>query len=550
MINLRLGFIFFLIGFLFIFSKLIYLQFFSDFSKEASFYLKTEKITPIRGQIFDIKGNPLAINQKIYDVYLEPDIIKKDQNYLSKYSSLLGLDIATLEAKLNSDKKWIRSGIKFSQDQYNHLHSQKGLQFQSLNQRYYPESSLSAHLIGFVGQNEDGLSTGYFGVEGYFQQDLKGLPGIIKSEEGKLGLPIFSGIRQFISGENGRDLYLTIDNNIQYFAKKRLSEGMMKWGAKSGCIIAVDPNSLSLLALSCLPNFDPNSSKNISQEIFINPAISQVFEPGSIFKPLIMGAGLEEKVITAESIYDETGPIQIGEYSIATWDDNYAGKVSMTKILEKSSNVGMVHEGRLLGNDKLYGYLQKFGLGSKTNIELQGETSGSLKDKSDFHEIDFATATFGQGIAVSPMQMITAFASLINGGNIMTPFVISKIVDQSGNEKYYSPKIVRKIFSEKTSSSIRTMLKSTILHSEAKYDLPKNIEIGGKTGTAQIAVEGKYDAEKTIASFMGFFPVEKPKILILVSFKEPTSSIYGSETAAVTFFELAHDLIGYMGITQ
>jgi cell division protein FtsI/penicillin-binding protein 2 len=294
--------------------------------------------------------------------------------------------------------------------------------------------------------------------------------------------------------------------------------------------------------MACLPDFDPDKYFEFSQDEFRNPIISDTFEPGSIFKPLIVAAALEEKAIKADDTYDEKGPIQVGTYFIHTWNDEYNGTISISRILQTSSNVGMVHIGEKLGDEKKLEYLSKYGFDGQTGIDLQGEVTTRIKAKKAWYPIDYATVTFGQGIAVSQIQMLTAFSSLVNGGWIVKPYVVKELIAENGDVKEIKPKKLRQVISEKTSKEIRKMLEETVKHGEAKWNIPKGYRIGGKTGTAQIALSGSYDATKTNASFVGFAPVDKPQFIILVSLSQPETSQWASETAAPLFFSIAKDL--------
>ncbi|KXK12277.1 MAG: Stage V sporulation protein D [Microgenomates bacterium OLB23] len=335
---------------------------------------------------------------------------------------------------------------------------------------------------------------------------------------------------------------LTIDKTTQMIVKRELQAAMEKYRAQRGCVTVADPRTGEILAMSCLPDFDPDNYFKFSQNEFRNPIVSDTFEPGSIFKPLIVAAALEEKVIQADDTYDEKGPIQMGQYYIRTWNDEYNGTISISRILQTSSNVGMVYIGEKLGNEKILTYLDKFGFGKQTGIDLQGEVETRIKPKKMWYPIDFATVTFGQGIAVSQIQMITAFSSLINGGYMVKPYVVKELVTENGESKEIKPKKLRRVISEKTSKSIIKMLEETVKHGEAKWDVPKGYRIGGKTGTAQIAVSGKYDATKTNASYIGFAPAQDPKFIILVSLSQPETSQWASETAAPLFFSIAKNL--------
>lgn len=546
--RLKLIFLAFLVGFILIIGKLFYLQIVNPYSQQDDLYLKTRKILPQRGKIYDHLGQPLAVNTTNYLLYFEPKKITDKYLFVKKIEDVLKIGEATLEAKIDLSKDWVAVKV-VDKDIKTKLQATglAGIGFENRSQRYYPEASLSAHILGIVGKKDNGDDIGYFGVEGFYDKDLAGLPGLLKSDRDLLDKPILIGTQEKIDPEDGRDLYLTIDKAAQEIVKKKLLQGMESYKAKEGCIIVADPYSMEIIALSCLPDFDLEKYYEFTESYFKNPAISNLYEPGSIFKPLIMAAAIEEKSIKPDEIYDEQGPVKIGEYTIRTWNNKYEGKISMTKILEKSSNVGMVYVGEKLGNKKIYDYVNKFGLGDLTNIDLQGEVTAGLKSPNNWYPIDYATVTFGQGIVVTPLQMITAFSSLINDGKLMKPYIVAK-ANSKNQEKVAQPKVIRQTISAKTSVIMKKMLVETIEHGEVNWAKPKGYKIGGKTGTAQIAIQGKYDPSKTIASFIGFAPADKPKFIALVVLKEPQSSIWGSETAAPLFFDIAKELLVYYNI--
>jgi len=423
-----------------------------------------------------------------------------------------------------------------------------GLGFEEEAKRFYPEGSAAAHLLGFVGKNDKGENIGYFGLEGHYEKDLAGLPGILKTERDLFGNPIFIGVQSKLEPEDGRDLILTIDKTVQQITREKLKSGLQKYGAKEGCIVVANPMTLEIIALSCLPDFDPQQYYKFSEDYFKNSAISNIYEPGSIFKPLIMAAALNEKVVKSTDMYNENGAVEIGGYEIQTWDKKYEGKITMTRILEKSSNVGMVYVGQKLGEDKILFYLKQYGIGELTGIDLQGETPGFIKNQSEWYPIDYATATFGQGIVVTPIQMIRAFSSLINGGEILKPHVVLEIRSSDKKGSRVEPQKIRQVINTRTSILIKKMLEATVEHGEVRWAKPKSYQIGGKTGTAQIPIKGHYDPTKTIASFIGFAPVDEPKFIILINLKEPSASPWGSETAGPLFFEIAKELLVYYNI--
>lgn len=548
MLKIKFLFLFILLCFFGITVKLFYIQVINA-QRYSGDYLTTRKIEPDRGKIFDINGQPLAINETKYLLYVEPKHIEKKSYLVKDLDSVLKIGEATLEARIDETKDWVKVTSGLTKEMRDSLLRMKikGIGFQEEQDRYYPESSLSAHLLGFVGKNAEGGNVGYFGLEGFYEKELTGLSGFLKSERDLIGRPIFFGIQERVEAQHGGDLVLTIDSAVQSMVKKKLVTAMQLYKAKEGCVIIADPYTMKIISMVCLPDFDPEKYYEFTEDYYKNPAISGVYEPGSIFKPLVMAAAIEEKAIKPDEIMDEDGPVTIGEYQVKTWNDKYEGKISMTHILEKSSNVGMVYVGDKLGSKKLYSYLKKYGFGKPTNIDLQGETGSYLKPENEWYEIDYATATFGQGIATTPIQMITAFASVVNGGNLMAPYVVDSVVS-SGIERKQEPKVVARLMSKRTSDIVKKMLVSTVENGELKFLKPTGFRIGGKTGTAQIPIAGHYDANKTIASFIGFAPADKPKFIGLVVFREPESSQYGSETAAPLFFDIAKDLLLYYNI--
>jgi cell division protein FtsI/penicillin-binding protein 2 len=546
--KIRLIFFIFVLSILAVILKLFYIQILSpsiSLNKDLGF----TKLIPERGLIYDRNKLPLVLNQTKYKLYAEPKKMKEKEEIVEKIDKVLKIGSATLEAKIDDSKIWVSvtSGIPKEDKKKIENMKLKGIGFEDEPFRFYPEASLAAHLLGFVGKNSQGDNVGYFGIEGYYDKDLSGLSGFIRTEKDLLGRYIFIGNQEKVESENGRNLILTIDKAVQGIIKQKLKDGLERYKAEKGCVIVADPNSMEILGLSCLPDFDLEKYYKFSESFFVNDAISSVYEPGSIFKPLIVAAALNEKKIKQDDFYNEKGPVEIGEYTIKTWNNKYEGKISITRILEKSSNVGMVYIGKKLGNNKILQYLDRFGFNSITGIDLQGEAKNYLKSNNQWYPIDYATVTFGQGIAVTPIQMIAAFSSLINGGKLLQPHLVKNIL-YSDKEKKMDKKIIRQTVSKETSKTIKKMLLSAVEKGEYKWIKPKGYMIGGKTGTAQIPIGGKYESSKTIASFIGFAPYKNPKFIALVILKEPKTSIYGSETAAPIFFDIAKDLFVYYNI--
>ncbi|EKE13666.1 MAG: hypothetical protein ACD_12C00872G0007 [uncultured bacterium] len=547
--KIKFIFLLFITFYLAIIVRLFFLQVIYSPANKSE-YLKTNKLYPIRGRIYDQKNQSLVLNENSYQLYVEPKKVDDKEKLLQSLSQSLEVEEASISAKLDMSKYWVAIAGSLTEEQKDKLDklNLKGTGFDYQTKRFYPEASLSAHILGFLGKDNQGEDVGYLGLEGFYNRDLRGLPGFVETERDILGRPILIGVQQRVEAENGRDLILTIDKNIQEISKKRLLEGLDKYEAKKGCVITADPKTMAILALVCLPDYDLEKYYLFNENFYKNLAISDLYEPGSVFKPLIVAAALEEKKIKPNDTYNETGQVAVGEYNIKTWNDKYEGKISMTRILEKSSNVGMVYIGEKLGNKNIYSYLKKYGFGKNTGIDLEGESSGYLKPENNWYPIDYSTVTFGQGIAITPIQMIRAFASIINGGYLMKPYLVQKIISENKVTEI-KPKIEKRVISQMTSDIVKKMLVSTVENAEAKWDRPNGFAIGGKTGTAQVPIKGIYDASKTIASFIGFAPASNPKFLTFVILYEPKTSQWGSETAAPLFFKIAKDLIVYYNIS-
>jgi cell division protein FtsI/penicillin-binding protein 2 len=550
MIKLKIIFLSFILLFIAMICKLFYLQVLNHTTSDSD-YTTTRKIYPERGKIYDRNKLPLAANQLQYLLFAEPKLIKDKDSIIKKVNDVLQVGEATLEARLDMSKQWVALLHGVTKDQKEKLLKAvpQGLGFDEQSVRYYPEASLSAHILGFVGKNTQGEDVGNYGLEGYYDQQLVGLPGLEKSDRDLAGNPIFIGTQEMLNPQPGSDLVLTIDKSVQSIVKEKLKEGIDYSSAKDGCAIAVDPNTMEVLAASCLPDFDPTHYNDYPADVFRNPLISDIYEPGSTFKPIVMGAALQEGVLKPDSTFNEETGVKIGDYTITNYDHTGEGKITMTHVLEKSSNIGMVYVEGKLGNDKFYQYLKKYGLGQLTGIDLQGESPATLKDQKDWYPIDFATAAFGQGIGITRMQLVTALAAVINGGKLMKPYIVKEVIN--GDEhKVRQPEMVRQVLSPKVSAEMRKMLVSVVDYNEQHitWDVPPGYVIGGKTGTAQVAIAGHYDPNKTIASFMGFFPADKPKVLILVVLRNPGLSGFGSTTAAPIFWAITNQLLSYYNI--
>ncbi len=545
----KLLFGFVIVGFLMVITKLFYIQLINPINSQYNTQdnMSIRKIYPERGKIYDRNMSPLVSNEPRFLLFAQPKLIKDKDKVAEQISKVTKVKESSLSAILHSDKVWVPLIRDLDIETRNKIKKMNiyGVGFDKLNKRYYPEASLSAHLLGFVGKNEEGESVGYFGVEGYYNRELSGLTGVIKLKSDSVGKSMFTDIKQIIKEQDGSDLVLTIDKTIQSSVKTNLMYAMKHYEPKQACGIVANPNTMEILAMVCLPDYSQVEYYKFSEKYFVNPAISTVYEPGSIFKPLIVAAALKEKAIKENTIVNEDGPVEVGGHLIRTWDNKYEGKITIARVLERSSNVGMVKIGRKLGRKKILEYLNKYRFGKKTGIDLDGEAAGKLKSK--WYPIDYDTVTFGQGIGVTQIQIVRAFSTLINGGKLLKPYVVKSIIT-SDKKRDILPDINSEILNDKVDKIVKHYLYLVVDKGEVKQYKLDGYDIGGKTGTAQIPVNGKYDPNKTVASFIGFAPVDKPKFIMLITLFEPKASPWGAETAAPVFFKIAKDLLVYYEI--
>jgi len=551
----------FFIWFLAISARLFYWQVLAGdrFAPSQTSSRRALAVQPQRGRIFTSDGFPLVSNKESYLLFLwRPALKIKFNELLQKINPIIFYHESKEERERSKkllariinnipNQQWLALKHHLTYGQYQALRDLhlSGLDFRDEKERFYPEGSMAAHLLGFVGSNKVGQPQGYFGLEGFYQNQLAGLAGI-RSQSRFWGF--LEGEGHPLPPRNGRDLYLFLDRGAQFIAEQALADAIKRYGAKEGWVIIIDSRNGSVLAMATWPKYDPGNYSHYAYQRFINPVISSSFEPGSILKPLVMAAALNEKVVDPQTECPIcAGPLTIGKYTIKTWNDVYHPRITMTDVIKDSDNVGMAFVSQKLGKEKLFKYFEQLNLTKKTGIDLQGEMVPPLKPIKEWHPIDLATAAFGQGIAMTPIQFIVAFNSLANGGTLIRPRVVKKIKD--GQQVFYTKtENLSHPFNKYTCKQITEMLVTAVNQGEAKWTRLKGYRIAGKTGTAQIPIEGHYAEKKTIASFAGFAPADNPRFTMLVSLREPTSSPWGSETAAPLWFRIAKALFIYWGI--
>ena len=528
-----------------------------------------QKVFLVYATIPDIKGDKKEIAEKLAPLFVEEDTksdLKPEEAESSassqmtqeasseksekEYKDKLAIEAARIEDLLGlNDLIWVPLKRKMSlaiTDRIKSL-SIEGLGFEEEQKRSYPEASGSASLLGFVGADSNGIDKGYFGLEGFYNGELKGRSGRLREEVDAEGRPILVGSRVEVPPEDGRDLVLSIDRGAQFIVERKLKEGVAKFGAKSGSVLMMDPKTGAVLADASFPGFDPGRWEKYNPARYRNPTINDVFEPGSTFKVITASAALDVVAVDQNTRCPCTGPRKIGPFEIKTWNNKYYPNSSLAEILQHSDNVGTVFVSEKLGLEKFLDYVYNFGFGKTTVIDLEGEATGILHSRSEWQPIDHATASFGQGHSVTMVQMVNAVSAIANGGELMQPQVVSKIVGKDRTVEI-KPRVTRRVIKRETASTMTELMVNAVENGEARYFVPKGYRIAGKTGTAQVPVEGHYDPTKTIASFIGFAPADDPKFVMLVKIDEPKSSPWGSETAAPLFFDIAKELFTYWGL--
>ncbi len=463
--------------------------------------------------------------------------------------------------------------------------------------RFYPEGALAAHVTGFLNRE----SIGQYGAEGYFNTELQGKKGTIYAERDPLGRQITVGDSQIVNAVDGETIALTIDRIIQKKVEEILAEAVERYKADSGQVLIMDPFSGAIIAMANYPTFDPNdytdvfvlrplekdelvektvpvfklNEKNkyvpVTEEdlfndevkkyiyenkfgptVFKNKTVSDFYEPGSVFKPIIMAVALDAKEVEPQTTFIDDGPLEIDEFEIKNADGKYRGKTSMTEALAYSMNTGMSFVAKQLGKKLMYQYLKDFGFGEYTNIRLEGETKGNVDYYKRWSKAQMLTTSFGQGIIVTPLQLLTAWAALANGGKLMQPYIVDNVLHKDGAETT-EPQVIRRVISEEASSIITSMLINSVNIGVAKPAAIPGYMIAGKTGTSQVAgKDGKYEEGEgsTITSFAGYAPALEPKFVMLIKFDRPRigEETWGATTAAPTFKKITEFLMDYYNI--
>ncbi len=555
-------FIAMLLGFVLIVGRLFWLQIVqgNELSNKLSGQVSTMRtLSSPRGSILDRNGKELAVSLLNKSLYVNPHDMARinekkvegtDHQRLAAelLAPLLKTTVNDLYQTFTTDRYFVWLARTIEPQEYEVIkkaikdNKLRGLYFLDESKRYYPHGSLAAHILGFVGTEDQGLE----GLELTYDALLSGAREHLDIQVDGLGRPIADSVFEKFNPARLHRLYLTIDHNLQYVVERALDTALSKTHVQGASVIVMDPQTGEILAMSNRPTFDPNVYWKYKAEAFNDRAVSYIYEPGSTFKPIVMSAALENKIITPQSTYNDVGSITVSDRSIRNWDGAGNGLVTFEYVLANSLNTGMVHIGMQIGGERMNNHIQKMGFGKLTGVELPGEASGILFDTQEMLPINLATMSIGQGLAVTPMQLIRAIAAIANDGIMVVPHIIKKIERSDASvlqgETSAQP---QRVLSSEVANEIKRIMKLVIEEGGGKTAKIQGYSIAGKTGTAQKlnSAGTGYEASSYIASFVGFAPAEQPKYVVLVMLDNPQGAFYGSQVAAPVFKEIMEQLL-------
>ncbi|MEN6350657.1 MAG: stage V sporulation protein D [Syntrophomonas sp.] len=553
----RIATLFFLftLGFFFLGGRIFWVQFVRGAELSAKALQNRMRDVPVeskRGIIYDRNGHELAISVSADSVYAIPaEIIRsgKEKEMAQKLAGILGMDEDDLYRRLTraSSFEWIKRQIEPDKSKQIRALKLPGIGLTEESRRYYPKGTLASHVLGISGIDNTGLE----GIDYYYNNLVGGTKGRIIIEHDAANRPIPEATHKFIPPVDGANIILTIDETIQYITERELDKVFKERQAKSAAAIVMDPSTGEILALASRPTYDPNNFGDYPAGNRRNFALNDVYEPGSTMKITTSAMALEEKVVNSGSQFFCPGYVKVGKETINCPDGKGHGSQSFAKTIENSCNVAFVQIGLELGMDKYYKYLNAFGFGKLTGIDLPGEADGILVPRERARQIDLATMAMGQANAVTPIQLITAVAAVANGGNLIKPHLVKQVIDNNGKViKKFEPQIVRRVISEATSKELCGMLEGEVTNGTGKNAYLEGYRVAGKTGTAQkISPTGGYMANEYVASFIGFAPSDKPRLLAIVVVDAPKGyPYYGGWVAAPAFKELIKDSFHYLEV--
>lgn len=519
-----------------------------------------------RGAIVDRDGEELAVSIMSKSLYADPvamedhpesDAAKSGRNVKRLAADLLAAPLGISAESLYSDFTiegarfvWIKRTLSPEMAEKVQLiikeNNLPGLHFLEESKRYYTKGTMAAQVLGFVGTDDVGLS----GIELAMDSIIKARSKEMQETTDAVGNPIGESSMEDMRPQNMPTVYLTIDSKIQFVLEDALDRAMKETKSRAAAAILMDPHTGAVLGMASRPTFDPNDFGEYPVSTWTNRAISIIYEPGSVFKPIVGCMGLSENIITPQTVFEDKGSIKIADRVIRNWDGEGRGQVPFEDIIKYSINTGMVQLGMQLGANQMIDYSKKFGFGQPTGIELPGEESGILYRPEDMYEPDIATMAIGQGIAVTPLQMLRAICAIANGGELLEPYIIDKIVMPDGRVlRQGQKKVVRRVITEDVAGQMRMMMEKVVSEGGGKPAHIAGYQIAGKTGTAEkLAEQGGYAPGEYIASFVGFVPAANPQYAMLVMLDTPQGAFYGSQVSAPVFKDTLQQILVAKGI--
>jgi len=519
-----------------------------------------QDLFPERGAIYlrDPKSPdgrfPAAINKTLSTVFANCEEIEDPKAAAKALAPVIGIDEALLVERLSRTDDPYEPLVKKADDELVEKVKAlaiKGVGFTREQFRYYPEKSALSHIVGFVGSNDKSEHVGRYGIEGYWQEALAGRPGTIAQDNDPIGRLIGSVDRQFVRAKDGDDVTLTIDRNIQYVVCEKLRAAVAKHGADGGTVVVLEPKTGAVMAMCSVPEFDANDFSKVQDlRRFNNPAIFGPYEPGSIFKPITMAAAVDSGKVGPNTLFNDEGVVKIGPYNIRNSDGKAHGLQTMTQVLEESLNTGTIFAVRQIGNKAFLKYVEEFGFGTPTGIELDTEAGGDIESLRKKGDIYSATGSFGQGLTTTPLQLAAAFGVIANGGKLMKPYVVESVRHPDGTVEKTEPIVVRQVITKRAASLVGGMLVRVVENGHGKRAAVPGYYVAGKTGTAQIPrSDGKgYEVGASIGSFAGYAPVDDPAFVMIVRLDRPRDVEWAESSAGPLFGDIAKFLLQYLQI--
>lgn len=495
---------------------------------------------PERGTIYDRNGAVLAANTADYQIGVSPRLVTEPEELATALAPILQQSRYEILGVLQSDQSFAMLSGRVSTEVADLVRAlpYEGLQIDPLPRRFYPQDDMLCHTLGYVDFDGNGGS----GLEGYYQRELAG-----EAASAVINIsPLTS--QQSVIAHEGADLILTIDRSLQYVVEEHLRSALQEYRAVSGSIIVMDPKTGAILAMASAPCYSPGEFYETDPSLLLNPAVSKQHEPGSVMKLITMAAALDSGVVTPNSTYYDAGVIEVGGHQTYNWDRSAPGTTDMTTLLARSLNVGAATLAMMMGTDVYYDYLQRFGFGRPTGVDLMSEAAGQMPLPGDefWTESFMATNAYGQGIAVTPLQMITAASALANGGVMMQPYLVQEIRGENGTF-VHEPTVLSRPISPEIADQVTAMATTAVAREVFEAQL-EGYTIAGKTGTAQIAENGIYLPDDVIGSFIGWLPAENPELIVYVKLDRPQTAPWGSQTAAPAFADLADELVVMLNV--